>query len=176
MHESSQWRQSCDHFVTLLDEYSETLSRTLRRFVDTDDNSGAEMIWSSCITCLVYLATLCELIGRTDRTASPAMDALCDSNLEKLGRLTEETRLEEYTHLDLLLGVRTRKFPRPASNDDTDGRTSSPGKNPWPCTNPGSTASRWRTACCCGIGREWSRRRMRLFKKGSPTINLRGYP
>lgn len=66
------------------------------------------MIRSSCITCLAYLTALCELAGRTETTADLEMNDLCDSNLEKLGRLTEDMQLEEYTHLDLLLGVRTR--------------------------------------------------------------------
>jgi len=82
------------------------LLHNLQRFIGIGDNSGAKMIWSSCITCLAYLTALCELVGRMEPTASVAMNALCDSNLEKLGHLTEEMRLEEYTHLDLLLGVR----------------------------------------------------------------------
>lgn len=71
-----------------------------------------EIIWSSCITCLAYLTALCELAGRTESAAGLAMNELCDCNLEKLGRLTEDVRTEEYTHLDLLLGVRTREFFR----------------------------------------------------------------
>jgi len=34
------------------------------------------------------------------------MDAICDSSLERLGRLTQEMNFEEYTYLDLLLKVR----------------------------------------------------------------------
>ena len=64
------------------------------------------MIRGSCITCLAYLTALCELAGRTETTADLEMNDLCDSNLEKLGRLTEDMQLGEYTHLDLLLGVR----------------------------------------------------------------------
>jgi len=33
------------------------------------------------------------------------LDTLCDSTLERLGELTESMRMEEYTRLDLLLGV-----------------------------------------------------------------------
>ena len=87
------------------------LLHNLQGFVEVGDNDGATMIWSSCITCLAHLTALCELIGRTEPTASLAMNALCDSNLEKLGQLTDDMRSEEYTHLDLLLGVRTRNFP-----------------------------------------------------------------
>lgn len=106
---SSQWRQSFDQLISLLDGYSDMLWRNLRRFIDIGDNVGAEIIWSSCITCLAHLSALCEVIGRTEPTASLAMNSLCDLNLEKLGHLTEDIRSEEYTYLDLLLGVRTRK-------------------------------------------------------------------
>lgn len=123
MHKSSQWRQSCDQLVTLLGGYSDTLLRNLRVFVEIGDNSGAEMIWSSCIICLAYLTALCELVGRTEPTVSLAMNALCDANLEKLGHLTEDSRSEGYTHLDLLLGVRTHKIPPQPLNDDTDEGT-----------------------------------------------------
>jgi len=105
-----QRRQSFDQLVALLDEYSSTLLRHLRWYIETGDNSGAEMVWSSCITCLAYLSALCELVGRTEPNASVTMNGLCDLSLEKLGQLTEDMRSEEYTHLDLLLGVRIREF------------------------------------------------------------------
>jgi len=108
-HRSGQWRQSRDQLVVLLDGYSETLLHNLRTFIEIEDNGGAEIIWGSCIICLAYLSTLCELVGRTEPTDSPAMNALCDHNLEKLGRLTEDIRSEGFTHLDLLIGVRTRE-------------------------------------------------------------------
>jgi len=34
------------------------------------------------------------------------LDTLCDSALERLGGVTGDMRTEEYTRLDLLLGVR----------------------------------------------------------------------
>lgn len=117
---SIQWRQSFDHLITLLDGYSDALLHNLRRFIDIDDNIGAEIIWSSCITCIAHLSALCEFIGRTDPTANVAMNSLCDSNLEKLGQLTEDLRVEEYTNLDLLLGVRTYTTFRLFSGADTD--------------------------------------------------------
>lgn len=104
---SIQWRQSFDHLITLLDGYSDTLLSNLRSFIDIGDNVGAEIIWNSCITCVAHLSALCELLGRAEPTANIAMNSLCDSNLEKLGHLTEDMRVEEYTYLDLLLGVRT---------------------------------------------------------------------
>lgn len=121
-HKSSQWRQSRDQLVVLLDGYSEALLRNLREFIGIEDDSGAEMIWGSCITCLAYLTALCELVGRTEPTDSIAMNTLCDRNLEKLGHLTEDIRSEEYTHLDLLIGVRTRKSS-PLMLDDEADRT-----------------------------------------------------
>ena len=50
------------------------------------------------------------------------MNALCDSSLEKLGHLTEDMRLEEYTYLDLLLGVSARETSLLLLNGDTDER------------------------------------------------------
>ena len=108
--ESSRWRRSCDRLIPLLDEYSNTLLRNLQRFIEIGDNTGAEIIWSSCITCLTHLTALCELVGRMDPTAGSKMNRICDCSLEKLGHLTEDMRSEEYTHLDLLLGVRIRGF------------------------------------------------------------------
>lgn len=119
---SGQWRQSCDQVITLLDGYSDTLLHNLRRFIEIGDNGGAEIIWSSCIACLAHLTALCELVGRTEPTASLAMNALCDSSLEKLGHLTEDMRLEEYTYLDLLLGVSARETSLLLLNGDTDER------------------------------------------------------
>ena len=69
------------------------------------------MISSSCIACLAHLAILCEAVLRTDPATEGTRD-LCDSALGRLGMLTSELHLEEYTYLDLLLGVRlsSRRF------------------------------------------------------------------
>lgn len=123
MNKSIQWKQSCDQLIVLLEGCSEDLLHNLRAFIEIEDNSGAEIIWNSCITCLAYLAVLCEFVGRTEPTDGPAMNAICDSSLEKLGRLTEDIRSEEYTHFDLLLGVRTREFSLLLSSDVTDEST-----------------------------------------------------
>ena len=120
---STQWKQSFDHLIALLNGYSDLLLSNLGRFVDIGDNIGAEIIWNSCITCLAHLSALCELMGRTEPTANVAMNSLCDSNLEKLGRLTEDLRAEEYTYLDLLLGVRTRTDSQLFLNTSTDEKT-----------------------------------------------------
>jgi len=41
-----------------------------------------------------------------DPVAKVEMYNLCDLALQRLGTLTSELHLDEYTHLDLLLGVR----------------------------------------------------------------------
>ena len=71
------------------------------------DKSGADVIGISCITCLAYLAILYEAVGRTEPVVAVEMYKLCDSALQNLGALTYELRLDEYTHLDLLLKVRS---------------------------------------------------------------------
>lgn len=122
-HESNRWRRSCDRLIPLLDEYSNTLLRNLQRFIEIGDNTGAEIIWSSCIISLTHLTALCELVGRMDPTAGSEMNRICDCGLEKLGHLTEDVRSEEYTHLDLLLGVRTRGFSRSRSSSSANEKS-----------------------------------------------------
>ena len=63
------------------------------------------MISSSCITCLAHLAILYEVVCRVDPFAGKAY-ILFDLALQRLGMLTSELYLDEYTYLDLLLGVR----------------------------------------------------------------------
>ena len=63
------------------------------------------MIGSSCIACLAHLAILCEVISRANPVAEVEMCNPCDSVLERLGTLTSQLRFDEYTYLDLLLGV-----------------------------------------------------------------------
>ena len=64
------------------------------------------MIRASCVICLAYLAVLCEALGRIEPTPQMKPDTLCDSTLEQLGALARDMCMEEYTLLDLLLGVR----------------------------------------------------------------------
>ena len=64
------------------------------------------MIGSSCIACLAHLAALYEVVGRMDPVAEVGMYNPCDLALQRLGMLTSELNFDEYTHLDLLLGVR----------------------------------------------------------------------
>jgi hypothetical protein len=91
--------------VSLLDSHSQTLLFNLRRFQELGDKSGAGIIRSSCVNCLAHLAVLCDALGRIEPTRTQ-LDALCDSSLERLSELARDTHTEEYTRLDLLLGVR----------------------------------------------------------------------
>ena len=63
------------------------------------------MISGSCVACLTQLAILYEAIARMDPVAEVEMFNLCDSALQRLGMLTSELHFDEYTSLDLLLGV-----------------------------------------------------------------------
>ena len=89
-----------------LDEYSDTLLRNIRRFIEIGDTLGLEIIQSSCVGCLAHLAVLCDLVSRLEPSCKSQADAVCDSSLERLGRLTQEMNFDEYTYLDLLLRVR----------------------------------------------------------------------
>lgn len=64
------------------------------------------MIRASCVSCLAHLAVLCEALGRIEPTPQMKLDTLCDTTLERLGALARDMCMEEYTILDLLLGVR----------------------------------------------------------------------
>lgn len=99
------WQQSCDQTLISLEEFSRNLLRSIGRFRDYGDKNRADVISSSCITCLAHLAILHEVACRVGRVDGE-MYALCDSALQRLGMLTSEFYLDEYTYLDLLLGVR----------------------------------------------------------------------
>ena len=100
------WKQLCDQLVIRLDEYSDALLRNMRDFLEIEDTHGAEIIQNSCVGCLTHLAMLCDLIGRVEPSSKSRTAAICDSSLERLGRLTQQINRNEYTYLDLLLGVR----------------------------------------------------------------------
>jgi len=91
--------------VTQLDEYSDTLLRNARTFLQLGDIQGAEIIQSSGVGCLARLAVLCDLVGHLEPDSKPRMDAVCDSSLERLGQLTREMSFDGYTYFDLLLRV-----------------------------------------------------------------------
>ena len=114
------WRQSFDQISALLDEFSRKLLGNIKRFREYGGTSAADMITSSCIACLAHLAILYEVACRTDPAAREMYD-VCDSALRKLGVLTSELYLEEYTHFDLLLGVRPspHRFPMAVAQPKT---------------------------------------------------------
>lgn len=87
-----------------LNGYSQTLLFNLQKFQEFGGEGGADIIRSSCISCLAHLAILCEDLHQTE-PAQRELDTLCESALEKMSELTRDVRTEEYTRLDLLLGV-----------------------------------------------------------------------
>ena len=103
-----QWKQICDELVTRLDEYSDALLRNIQMFITIGDSHGAEIIQKSCVGCLAHLAVLCDLVGRLEPNSKPQMDAICDSSLIRLGRLTREMNFDKCSYFDVLLRVRHR--------------------------------------------------------------------
>ena len=101
-----EWYLRRDQLVIRLDEYSDTLLQNLQRFLEIGDNRGAEVIQCSCVTCLAHLAMLCDLTSGLEPSSKPRMNAICDSSLERLGHLARSMRIDIYTYLDILLGVR----------------------------------------------------------------------
>ena len=90
--------------MAYLDSHSQTLLSNLQRFQELGDKSGAGIIRSSCIDCLAHLAVLCEALHQME-SVQRELDILCESALERLSELTQSMRTEEYTRLDLMLGV-----------------------------------------------------------------------
>lgn len=95
-------RESCHHLVHALDKFSSDLMGHLQRFLTLGDSSGAGTIWTCCVTCLAYLAALCHHISRMDATSVASMNRLYGLALEKLGSLSLEIQIEEYSHFDAL--------------------------------------------------------------------------
>ena len=92
--------------LELLEDFSQKLIDNIKTFRKHGDNNGADSVSSSCIACLAHLATLYQDIGHTDPSTKAEMDKRCDSALQTLGTLSSELQFDEYTYLDLLLGVR----------------------------------------------------------------------
>ena len=78
----------------------------LQRFIEVGDISGVETIWACCVTCLGHLAALSYLISQREPTLRGSMDDLCNLTLEKLGDLSNEVHVEEYSYFDVLTEVR----------------------------------------------------------------------
>ena len=106
-------QESCHRLVRALHEFCNDLIGNLERFIALGDNGGVETIWTCCVTCLAHLAALCHLIGQTEPAYSESMDTLYDLTLEKLGNVSLEVRIEQYSHFDILTGVSVSVvFPR----------------------------------------------------------------
>ena len=71
---------------------------------------GVEVIGSSCISCLAYLAILSEAACRVNFVVESERCEPCDWALQSLGEITSELCFEEYSYLDLLIGVRPPQF------------------------------------------------------------------
>ena len=77
----------------------------LQQFIAAEDSSGIGTIWTCCVTCLAHLAALCHRLSQAEPTLRDSMGGLCDLTLDKLGNLSHEVHIEEYSHFDVLTGV-----------------------------------------------------------------------
>ena len=102
----ASWRRSCDRTLASLEELSRNLLGKIKGFHKRGNTIGADVVGSSCIACLAHLAILYEVVCRTDPAPRSEMYKPCDSALQSLGELTSELCFDEYSYLDLLLGVR----------------------------------------------------------------------
>ena len=153
-----------DQLVIRLDEYSDTLLQHLQRFLDVEDRRGAEVIQRSCIACLAHLAAFCDLTSGLEPNSKPQMDAVCDSSLERLGHLSQDMRIDRYTYLDILLGVRPC-ITRADAEILTFG--SSRGRSLWKSLIPVSTIRRPRRVRRCGVVGRLLHGCWRTLKRGS---------
>lgn len=96
---------SYHRLVLAIDRFSDALMENLERFIQIEDSSGVETIWTCCIACLGHLAALCHFISHTVLALRDSMDGLCDLTLEKLVSLSHEVYIEEYSYFDVLTGV-----------------------------------------------------------------------
>ncbi|KAF9779632.1 hypothetical protein BJ322DRAFT_1113432 [Thelephora terrestris] len=102
---ASDQQESCIRLVCALDRYSSDLMENLRQFISLGDTCGVWMVWSCCVICLAHLAALCHFISQTVLALSASMNDLYDRTLDKLGKLSLEVRIEEYSNLDVLTGM-----------------------------------------------------------------------
>ena len=89
-----------------LEDFSQKLFSNVKTFREHGDKSGADIVSSSCIACLSHLAVVYGVTGQTDPAAQARMDRLWGLALQRLGELTSGLQSDEYSYLDLLLGVR----------------------------------------------------------------------
>lgn len=84
--------------------------KNMELFINLRDASGAETIWTCCVVCLAHLAALSHQMSQTDLASSVPVNDLYDVALGKLGSLSLYVRIEVYSPLDLLLGVRILRW------------------------------------------------------------------
>lgn len=108
----SSLRESCHQLVLALDNFSDNMVKNLQQFIELEDNDGTETIWTCCVTCLAHLAALCHLVSQTEPPFKNSMDRLFDLTLDKLGNLSLEVHVEEYSLFDALTGVRMSAVSR----------------------------------------------------------------
>ena len=161
------WRQSCDRVIASLEKFSQNLLDNVTTFRENGDESGVDVIGSSCITCLAHLAVLYEVVGRMGPDARE-MYNLCDSALQRLGKLTSDLRFEEYTYLDLLLGV--CPFSPCYLTSMTQGRDWDRilGRNRSRSSVSAYRVSRLKRASHCGISGRSSGEHIPIFRPDSP--------
>ena len=102
----SSLRKSCHQLVLALSNFSDHMVENLQQFIKLEDDDGTGTIWTCCIACLAHLAALCHLVSRTEPPFKDSMDRLFDLTLDKLGNLSLEVHVEEYSLFDALTGVR----------------------------------------------------------------------
>lgn len=102
---SSGQRESCHRLALALGKFSDNLMENLQQFIKLEDSNGVGTIWTCCITCLAHLAALYHLISQTEPALKDTMDDFFDLTLVKLGSLSLEVHIEEYSHFDILTGV-----------------------------------------------------------------------
>ena len=78
----------------------------LQRFTAIGDTGGVATIWACCIICLGHLSALSHLVSQTDPASSALMNDIYGLTLGKLGHLSLEVHIEEYSNFDVLTGVR----------------------------------------------------------------------
>lgn len=103
----SSLRESCHQLIPTLDNFSDGLVENLQQFIKLEDNDGTGTIWTCCIACLAHLAALCHLVSLMEPTFKDSMDRLFNLTLDKLGNLSLEVQVEEYSIFDTLTGVWT---------------------------------------------------------------------
>ena len=98
--------EKINQLALVLDRFSDSLMENLQQFIEIQDSSGVETIWTCCVTCLGHLAALCHFISHAVPTLRGSMDDLCNLALDRLTSLSHEVRIEEYSYFDVLTEVR----------------------------------------------------------------------